>query len=125
MQSLPFVLVAAALLAGCAPEPKPTCETRPDGVHLYVGRDSDAYGDIVGALRSNPDGMVALAPSASGNIGRTSGPLICETGRAFPKSVHISYPPRNTQQVGAGLDLYFGQDGRVDVAEFYVIPLAP
>jgi hypothetical protein len=125
MRSLTLITVAATLVASCAPHAKPTCETRPDGLRLFVGENAEAYGDIIGALRSDPDRMEALARSTNVNASTTSGPAICKTDHAFQRSVRFVYPPRKADQVGATLDLYFGAKGRVEVAEFYVIPLAP
>ena len=126
MQSLLIVVISVVILTSCAPMAQPTCETGSNGVHLFVDRNTGDYGDLVAALRRAPDQMVASAPAAGGEIGvRPVGPLICKSSRTFPKVVGIAYPPRNARQVGANLDLYFGPDGRVVVAEFYVIPLAP
>jgi hypothetical protein len=126
MRSLPIVAISAAILASCAPVAPPTCETRSDGVRLFVDRNTGDYGDLVEALRRDPNRMLESAPAAGGNVGvRPGGPLICKSSRTFPKEVGIAYPPRTAQQIGANLDLYFGEDGKVAVAEFYVIPLAP
>lgn len=95
-------------------------------MRLFIDRNTGDYGDLVEALRRAPDRMVASAPANGGEVGvAPSGPLICKSSHAFPKVVGITYPPRNARQIGANLDLYFGEDGRVAVAEFYVIPLAP
>ena len=126
MRGLLFVAITASLLASCAPAAKPICETTPGGVRLFVDRNTGDYGDLIEALRRDPNRMVESAPAAGGEIGvRPVGPLICKSGRSFPRVVGIAYPPRTARQVGANLDLYFGEDGKVAVAEFYVIPLAP
>jgi hypothetical protein len=126
MRSLPIVAISAVILASCAPVTQPTCETKPNGVRLFVDRNTGDYGDLVEALRRDRNRMVASAPASGGEVGvRPVGPLICKSSHAFPKVVGIAYPPRNAQQIGANLDLYFGEDGQVAVAEFYVIPLAP
>jgi len=126
MRSLPIVAISAVTLASCAPVAQPTCETGPNGMHLFVDRNTGDYGDLVEALRRDPDQMVASAPATGGQVGvRPVGPLICKSNRTFPKVVGIAYPPRNARQISANLDLYIGKDGKVAIAEFYVIPLAP
>jgi len=126
MRSLPVVAVAVILLAACAPAAQPTCETRPDSVRLFVDPDTGAYSDLVRALRNNPDQMISLAASTYVRVvGTTAGPLICKTDRKFAKVVTITYPSRDKRHIGAILDLYFGEDGRVEVAEFYTMLLAP
>ena len=126
MRSLPVVGVAALLLAACAPAAKPTCETRSDGVRFFVDPDATAYGDIVEALRRDPDRMVTAAPAGGQYSSPTSaGPLICKTDRKFPRRVSITYPSRDKRHVGAIVDLYLGEGGRVEVAEFYIMLLAP
>jgi hypothetical protein len=126
MRSLLAILAAAALVAACAPRPEPTCETRPDGARLFVDHDTAAYGDLVRALRNDPNHMVALAPPGDVRVvGAGSGPGICKTDRKFAKVVTITYPARDDRHIGASLDLYFGQDDRVAVAEFYTMLLAP
>ncbi|HWW26257.1 MAG TPA: hypothetical protein VNZ85_10225 [Caulobacter sp.] len=90
-----------------------------------MGENAEAYDDVVSALHSDPDRMEAVARSSTPNEAETSGPAVCKTDHAFKRSVRFVYPPRKADQVGATLDLYFGKNGQVEVAEFYVIPLAP
>ncbi len=126
MRRLAVVVLTAALAAACAPKAKSTCETRPDGVRLFVDPDAAAYGDIVEALRRDPQRMVG-SPPAGGEYASmgASGPLICKTDRRFAGTVLIQYPSRDEHHIGASLALYVDQSGRVDTAEFYVTPLAP
>jgi hypothetical protein len=126
MRSLAVVVLAAALAAACAPTAKSTCETRPDGVRLFVDPDAAAYGDVVEALRRDPQRMVASPPAGGAlSSSKAFGPLICKTDRPFARTVHIQYPSRDQRHVGAFLDLYLDEGGRVGTAEFYVMLLAP
>jgi hypothetical protein len=113
------------LAAACTPRPTPSCETGPDGVRLFIDRESGAYGDLVQALRNDPNQMIALAPPNAVRIGGSSRPAICKTDHTFAKVVTITYPSRNERHIGPILELYFGQDGRVEVAELGIMLLAP
>jgi hypothetical protein len=124
-----FILVAAALLnTSCAGSGGEACERISSGAQIYVDRHARGYDDISHSVASGSfDNLIAGKAIKSGHLVNDVGlrPKVCKVKGGIVRSIGITYPPRRAQDVGANVDLYYGADGRVLVAEFYVTPKMP
>lgn len=130
VMNIKMVILAAFSIAGasCAPSSNATCQAISKDIKVYIGDNASAYGDLVGMLQKGEfDKILALAPSMGGEVReyRDHTPSYCKFYGKVEKSKEVLYPSRRGNEIGGSLEIYYGVDGNVKVAEFYVTPIAP
>jgi hypothetical protein len=118
------VLAAIVCLGACGRPDPDICHVTPAGTYIWVGEHADAYEDIVRLIRAERfDDLIKAAPNPRAAL--SGRPRVCKPPEASQRRLDITYPSRRPDRdVGAVLELHLGRDGRVEVAEFYVVPLA-